>query len=66
MTLTDGSDPCAFTRERLVWSVAPAYGPVWPTHTAPQAAAARRRSRSPDHRYLAGLSPVPAASRCTG
>jgi DNA-directed RNA polymerase specialized sigma24 family protein len=27
---------------------------------------ARRRSRSPDHRYLAGLSPVPAASRCTG
>jgi hypothetical protein len=28
--------------------------------------AARPRSRSPDHRYLAGLSPVPAASRCTG
>jgi hypothetical protein len=28
--------------------------------------AARRRSRSPEHRYLAGLSPVPAASRCTG
>ena len=27
---------------------------------------ARRRSRSPDHRYLAGLSPGPAASRCTG
>ena len=27
---------------------------------------ARQRSRSPDHRYLAGLSPVPAASRCTG
>jgi hypothetical protein len=27
---------------------------------------ARRRSRSPDHRYLAGLRPVPAASRCTG
>jgi hypothetical protein len=27
---------------------------------------ARRRSRSPDHRDLARLSPVPAASRCTG
>jgi hypothetical protein len=26
---------------------------------------AARRSRSPDRRYLAGLSPVPAASRCT-
>jgi hypothetical protein len=36
-----------------------------PPQRAPEPMA-RRGWRSPDRRYLAGLSPVPAASRCTG